>query len=35
MIVISVYVLARSLIKLCKMNDKLKNTVLLIIDLFF
>ncbi len=34
-IVISIYLFVGSLIKLCKMNDKLKNTVICIIDLLF
>ncbi len=34
-IVISVYLLMGSLIKLCKMNDKLKNTVICALDLLF
>ncbi len=34
-IVISIYLFAGSLIKLCKMNDKLKNTVICVIDLLF
>ncbi len=34
-VVISIYLFLGSLIKLCKMNDKLKNTVLCIIDLLF
>jgi len=32
-IVISIYLLAGSLIKLCKMNDKLKNTIICALDL--
>ncbi len=34
-IVISIYLFVGSLIKLCKMNNKLKNTVICIIDLLF
>lgn len=34
-IVISIYLFAGSLIKLCKTNDKLKNTAICIIDLLF
>ncbi len=34
-IVISLYLFVGSLIKLCKMNDKLKDTVICIIDLLF
>lgn len=34
-IVISIYLFAGSLIKLCKMNDKLKDTVICVIDLLF
>ncbi len=34
-IVCSIYLLAGGLIKLCKMNEKLKNTVIFIIDLLF
>ncbi len=34
-IVISIYLFVGGLIKLCKMNDKLKNTVICIIDLLF
>ncbi len=34
-IIISIYLFIGSLIKLCKMNDKLKNTVICIIDLLF
>ncbi len=34
-IVISRYLFVGSLIKLCKMNNKLKNTVICIIDLLF
>ncbi len=35
MIVIGVYLFVGSLIKLCKMNETLKNTVLCMIDLLF
>ncbi len=35
MIVIGVYLSVGSLIKLCKMNETLKNTVLCMIDLLF
>ncbi len=34
-IIISIYLFVGSLIKLCKMNDKLKDTVVCIIDLLF
>ncbi len=34
-IVISLYLFVGSLIKLCKMNDKLKNTLLCALDLLF
>lgn len=34
-IVISIYLFVGSLIKLCRMNDKLKNTVLCALDLLF
>lgn len=34
-IVISIYLFVGSLIKLCKMNDQLNNTVICIIDLLF
>ncbi len=34
-IAISIYLFVGSLIKLCKMNDKLKNTVICMIDLLF
>ncbi len=34
-IVISTYLFVGSLIKLCKMNNKLKNTVICIVDLLF
>ena len=34
-ITIGIYLLARSLIKLCKMSEKLKHTVLCAIDLLF
>ncbi len=34
-IVISIYLFVGSLIKLCKMNDKLKNTVICTLDLLF
>lgn len=34
-IVISIYLFLGSLIKLCKLNDKLKNTVICIVDLLF
>ncbi len=34
-IVISIYLFAGSLIKLCKMNDKLKNMSLCALDLLF
>lgn len=34
-IVISIYLFVGSLIKLCKMNDKLKNTVICALDLLF
>jgi len=34
-IVISIYLWVGSLIKLCKMNNKLKNTVICFIDLLF
>ncbi len=34
-IVISVYLFVGGLIKLCKMYDKLKNTVICVIDLLF
>ncbi len=32
---ISIYFFAGALIKLCKMNNKLKNTVICVIDLLF
>jgi len=35
LIVISIYLFLGSLIKLCKMNDKFKNSILCIIDLLF
>lgn len=35
MIAISIYLFVGSLIKLCKMNDKLKNTVICALDLLF
>jgi len=35
MIVISIYLFAGCLIKLCRMNDKLKNTVICALDLLF
>lgn len=35
MIVISLYLLIGAMIKLCKTNDKLKNTILCAIDLLF
>ena len=34
-IVLSAYLFLGCLIKLCKMNDRLKNTVLCVIDLLF
>ncbi len=34
-IVISIYLFAGSLIKLCRMNEKLKNTVICALDLLF
>lgn len=34
-IVISLYLFVGSLIKLCKMNDKLKDTILCALDLLF
>lgn len=34
-IVIGIYLFVGSLIKLCKMNDKLKNTVICFADLLF
>jgi len=34
-IVVSIYLFVGSLIKLCKMNDKLKNTVICFADLLF
>lgn len=34
-IVISIYLFIGSLIKLCKMNDKLKNTIICALDLLF
>lgn len=34
-IVISIYLFVGSLIKLCKMNDKLENTLLCALDLLF
>lgn len=34
-IAISIYLFVGSLIKLCKMSDKLKNTVICVIDLLF
>lgn len=34
-IVISLYLFLGSIIKLCKTNDKLKNTILCILDLLF
>lgn len=34
-IVVSLYLFAGSLIKLCKMNETLKNTVLCLVDLLF
>lgn len=34
-VVISLYLFLGSLIKLCKMNDKLKNSVITVIDLLF
>lgn len=35
LLVLSVYLFLGSIIKLCKMNDKLKNTILCMIDLLF
>lgn len=35
MLVLSIYLCLGCLIKLCKMNDKLKNTILCAIDLLF
>ncbi len=34
-IVISIYLFVGSLIKLCRMNDKLKNTIICTLDLLF
>lgn len=34
-IVISIYLFLGALIKLCKMNDKLKNNIICMIDLLF
>lgn len=34
-IVISIYLFLGSIIKLCKQNDKLKNTVICIVDILF
>lgn len=34
-IVMSIYMFAGSLIKLCRMNDKLRNTVICALDLLF